>query len=168
VKLDKTAPIAPGVGLGGIELGIGLKSLEPLIISTESPDLTYRLVSRFEARFSFPRDSISICVDVRSGVIFKLIASVGYEGSFLQDIRPGISAATAFSLESRLFYFEPEAVILCRDVPGVCLDLEDDDPPPEIVPGLRILYISVHLPYPEFQLPPFQDYEVHRYPAGSN
>lgn len=128
--------------------------------------LKYSLASRFEATYGFLQCSVRVSVDVRTALVFKLSATKGYEGLLFERLKPGMSVAAAFDIEPRLFYFEPEGLILCKGVEGVCLDVNDDDPPPEMVPSLNVEAISVYLPYPEFSLPPDLTYSVHRFPAG--
>jgi hypothetical protein len=142
LKLD--ADIKPNEGLGGIRLRVSLGDIQDLIPSWEpAGQQSYKLVSRFEARYSLMDGAIEVAVDVRNGKIFKLIAGKGYGGTLLGKIKVGMKVSEAISLESRLFYDEGEELITCRGVEGVSLDIPEIDPPPELVPNMEISAISV-------------------------
>jgi hypothetical protein len=145
VGLDPAADIIPNVGLGGLTLRTKLRDIQSLPQLTPMwPDTRYELVSPLDARYSLLGGVVIVCVDVRNGKIFQLIAGTNYEGRLFGQIYVGMSVAAAFALDSRLYYDETEESIRCRDVPGLVLDIPEIDPPPELVPSMHISQISVY------------------------
>jgi hypothetical protein len=145
VELDPAADIVPNVGLGGLTLRTNLRDIQdlPQFVPMWS-GTRYELVSAFDARYSLLGGVVTVCVDVRNGKIFQLIAGTNYEGRLFGQIYIGMSAAEALALDPRLYYDETEGSIRCRDVPGVVLDIPETDPPPELVPSMHISEISVY------------------------
>jgi hypothetical protein len=145
-SLSIKSPIVPDKGLGGIELRTRLIDIQELFVGLGDrlPGSTC-LVNTFEARYRFGSGEIEVGVDVRNGKVFKLTAGDGYEGMLLGRVFVGMKAGDAMELLPDLFYSEAEEGLLLRGRPGVFIEVADNDPPPALVPSLRIATISVYI-----------------------
>jgi hypothetical protein len=143
-NLNLAQDIIPNQGLGGVCLRIHITELGDLIygLGVWKPGET-DLIAPFEARYTFGTGEIAIGVDVRNGLVYKVIASGGYRGKLFGQISLGMLVSEAFAREPRLYYDEGEEAILCAGVEGVVIDVPVVDPPPEEVRGMRISAISV-------------------------
>lgn len=147
-QLKINEPIRPGQGLGGLRLRTEIGDYQDLILEKVSDETcTCELIRPFEARYAFEQGVIQVAVDVRNSKIFKLIAGHGYEGLLFGKIKVGMTVAEAMSLDSDLYYDEVEEAVLHRrpEGRGVVIDVPEIDPPPHMVPGLRISHISIHI-----------------------
>jgi hypothetical protein len=94
-----------------------------------------------------PRDgfdaNVEMYVDVRHGRIYMLRAVPGYQGT-LGEVGVGMTVGEAMELEPRLRYDELRDELWLGDEQGVGFELSESDPPPEIVPTLRIEAIEVY------------------------
>lgn len=145
VSIDLDAEIVPDDGLGGLRLRTRLCDLQDLLNGLgQTRRGSYELVTPFEARYRLLDGEIEAAVDFRNGKIFKLIACSGYRGRLFGRIAVGMPVREAMLLEPRLYYSEPEELILCRGVEGLAIDVPETDPPPDLVPDLAIEAISVY------------------------
>lgn len=145
VQLDLDAPITPGRGLAGLEVGIPIVRLSDALLQAElKGGVVYSLVSLFEATYGLMRGAVEIAVDVRNGKIARLTARSGYQGRLTPGIGIGMLVREAIRLDSRFYYDEGEERVLCRGVPGVSIDVARVDPTPADVPQLPIEVISVY------------------------
>jgi len=142
IQLD--GEIVPNVGLGGLRLRSKLFDIQDLIYAWASPDKpSYELISPFEARYRLGAGAVGIGVDVRNGKVFKLSAYPRYKGKLFGKIDVGMNIRDAITVEPSLYYDEADGLIRCLGVKGLAIDLSADDPPPELVPTLKIAAISV-------------------------
>lgn len=88
---------------------------------------------------------IEIGVDVRSGQIHRLTATLGFGGSF-GEVRIGMLAGEAMVTDPRIYYDEREEALFVEDCAGIMLEVDADDPDPKLVPTLKIAAISVFAP----------------------
>jgi hypothetical protein len=143
--MDLTAPIIPNEGLGGIPLRAAIIDIQNIFSGLGV--LTaghFNLHSPFDARYYLGKGEIVVCVDVRNGKIFMLSACEGYKAGLWGKIFIGMKVSDALKLEPQLFYDEAEEVILCKDCPGLSIDISEIDPPVELVPELTITAINVY------------------------
>ena len=146
VQVDLEAPIVPDEGLGGLLLRRPLTDYWHLLpLPHGSKRAENFLASEIEARYRVASGAIDICVDVRNGRVFKLLARPGYRGVLFGRITVGMSVAEAMRLDARLHYDEREECILCRGVRGLSLDVPEIDPPPHLVPGMSVASINVYV-----------------------
>ena len=138
--LDLDAPIVPDEGLGGLTLRRPFREVARELAELLGPR---EPVTPTEARYRLGRGEVELAVDVRNGRVFKLIARHGYGGTLFGAIRVGMTVRDAIRLEPRLDYDEAEGALVCRGVDGLQIDLDDPDPPPDLVPDLTIDAISV-------------------------
>lgn len=145
LDLHLGADILPNQGLGGLTLRSNIRDFENLLSGLGVwQEGSFKLVSPFEARYTFGNGAIEVAVDVRNGKVFKLTAYAGYQGRLFNKITVGMSVQHAMKLEPRLFYDEAEEVIFCKDVQGLVIDIPEIDPPPNLVQKMTIYAISVY------------------------
>jgi hypothetical protein len=145
--VDLGAPIIPGESLAGLRLRTPIGRLERTLQRFQlADDLKLKLQPVFEASYRVAGGAVGIAVDVRNGKIFRITARAGYKGCLFDQIRVRMRVREAFRLEPRLYYSEAEELILCRDVPGLSLDVSAVDPLPAAVPDLTIAAINVLIP----------------------
>jgi hypothetical protein len=147
VRLDLHAPIVPGRGLGGLELRARILDLQPYFLGLGvTRQGAYALISPFDASYRLGCSAVEVVVDVRNGKVSRLTAHGGYRGRVLGDVAVGDNLGAALARHPHLFYDEGEALVLSRDVEGLSMDVEADDPPPGAVAGMAIHAISVYAP----------------------
>jgi hypothetical protein len=146
MQIDLTAPVVPAESLGGLQIRTHVTDIDDLLrgIGTTSPG-TFELVRPYEARFSFGDGSVEAAVDIRNGRIFKLIGRRNYKGCF-GAVALGMIAAEVFRHDSRFFFDDAEGYFFCKGVPGLAIELPDDDPDPQQVLRLPISAFSVYAP----------------------
>ncbi len=144
MKLNLRGAIVPNVGLGGLRLRVHVSEMDDLVrgLGVTHPG-SYKLAAPYEARYTFAAGAVEAAVDVRNGRVFKLIAGPGYEGNF-QGLRIGMLVRDAIRLNPSVYYDEAEELLMIRGIEGITLDVPEIDPPPSIVPGMRIAAISVY------------------------
>jgi hypothetical protein len=143
--MDVNAPIIPNQGLGGMSLRTKIIDIQDIFLGlgiTEAGH--FNLKFPFDARYYLGKGEIVVCVDVRNGKIFMLSACEGYKGVLWEKIFVGMKVKDALALEPRLYYDEAEELILCKDCPGLSIDISEIDPPVELVPELPITAINVY------------------------
>lgn len=147
MNLRIDAPIVPARSLGGIELGVPIRDYSDDILRRDlQGGLEYRLRSPFEAVYRLENGAIEIAADVRVGKIARITAGRGYMGAVDGVIRVGMFVRELMARDPSWYYDEPSELVLRKDTPGICLEVPDRDPPPHLVPGLRICAISVYHP----------------------
>ncbi len=144
---DIYADILPGHSLGGVMVRTPVIELQDMIMDQvrASPD-AYSLEGVFEARYRLADGAIEIAADVRNGKVFKICANAGYQGTLLGTLRVGMTVRDAMLAEPRLYYSEPEEMLLIEGIDGVSLDVQEIDPIPDEVPSMPIWSICVHIP----------------------
>jgi hypothetical protein len=143
--IDIEAPIIPKQSLGGFKLRTHIEELEDIIFGLGVwKEGSCKLMPPFEARYTFGKGEVEIAVDVRNGKIFRISAHTGYKGKLFNQIGIGMPVREVFELEPKLYYDEPEEMILHHDILGISLDIFDIDPPPALVPNMNIDAISVY------------------------
>jgi hypothetical protein len=151
--IDITAPITPGKSLGGLELRTPLLEMQQLIDGFGEYRLeTFKLASPYEARYRFGSGEVTVCVDVRNGKVFKLIAGEGYIGKLYNTVSVGMTAGDAFAALPRLYFHAGEDIILLSQVdqghtplPGIAFNVAEDGPSLDLLPSLPIVAISVNI-----------------------
>ena len=145
--LNKSADILPAYGLGGISLGKRITEYSDLLERYDvAGKLSYEQISIYSTRYSFENTPIEIDVDTRIGVIYKVSALEGYYGSLLGQIKIGSPANEILSMGRGFYYDECDEAILSKEIPGVAIELNEDDPLPNEIKSLFVKYISVFLP----------------------
>lgn len=146
ISIELNAPIVPNVGLGGLMLRTKLSDIQDLVkgIGLYKAGQA-ELIAPFEARYSLGMGEIEVCVDIRNGKVFKLIAGRGYQGLLLEKVAVGVQVQKAMTLVPQLYYDEREEGILIRGYPGVQIDVPEIDPLPESVPEMQIKAICVFM-----------------------
>jgi hypothetical protein len=152
VKVDKSARIVPGHGLGGLTLGAQVQDYYALLWDEsdrrDKIDDWQRFQSKpwqslnfFEARWNVP--PVVVYVDVRDGIVFKLGARGSYQGTY-NGSHVGDSVAAVLSRNAGLEWDHGYAGLFSGEGVGF-LQLEPD-PLEEMIPHLRIDEIVVYLP----------------------
>lgn len=143
--MRKDGPIVPGKELGGIVVGTPFVLLADTLVEARMRDLVeYSLSTLFEASYRILDIAVEIVVDVRNGKISRLTAREGYIGTLSDGIGVGIRVHEALRIEPRFYYDEGAELILCREVPGVVLEVAAIDPDPDAVPAMLVHAISVY------------------------
>jgi hypothetical protein len=143
-RLD--APIVPNVGLGGLVLRTKLSDIQDLVRGVGLYKAGQaELIAPFEARYSLGIGEVEVCVDIRNGKVFKLIAGRGYQGSLLEKIAVGMKVQEAMTFVPELYYDEREEGIFLKGYPGVQVDVPEIDPLPKSVPEMQIKAICVFI-----------------------
>lgn len=145
MEIDLDADIKPNNGLANLQLRRNIAELDSLLLPLAfSQTRAYELVSLYEACYRLAMGAVEVVADVRNGKVFRLTAREGYRGALCRQIRVGMLVSAAMQIESRLRYEEANALLVMEGVPGVALNVDAVDPPPHIVPSLRISAISVY------------------------
>lgn len=145
VRVD--APIIPNHSLGGFTLRNPIRDYqEHFTTLAVAGEMVYKLPRLFEARYQLAHGAIAVACDVRNGKIFRVSAYEGYQGLLFDKIALGMSVREAIALVPELYYDEAEETILCKGCEGVALDVQEIDPPPELVKDLTLHAINVFAP----------------------
>lgn len=129
--IDISAPIEPGVGLGGLQLRMPAEVLDPIV--SQLPERTQGMAGWARVCRTYPLwevryllGPVSVGIDIRTGKIFRLVAETGYRGTLPNGIGVGMSVRVAVTMEPRLYYDEPTVLVLIRGCPEVALQLPED------------------------------------------
>jgi hypothetical protein len=150
VKLhpSNTAPIVPGESLGGIALRQHITALDEMIMKNywmHPAEYDWYFMSHIH-ELTYRIGNISICIDVRNGKVFKLIAHEGYKGKLFGKIAVGMSIEDAMTACPDLHYDEDDWIVRSRQHEGIVIDAEEIDPDPATVGTLPIRGIAVFVP----------------------
>jgi hypothetical protein len=152
-RIDPAAPIVPGVGLGGLRLGVHIQDYWHLLMRTDrgdTPDPSgrwerkpWQYLHLFEATYEIP--PIAISIDVRDGIVFRLSALFGYTGMF-DGLGLGMRVGELLERPTASWYegYGQGAVVL-EDVPGLFFLQTETDPEEAVRPYLRISEIALVL-----------------------
>ena len=151
LKIDE--PIIPNFGLGGLRIRTPLIEIQKSVSEGSIfGAVRYEMASVFEARYYVADGAVAIGVDIRNGKVFRLSAMAGYTGLLFGKVAVGMRVADAFALVPGLYHNEADGVIYCRDpdregadIPGLAIDVGEDDPIPRLVPSMNIHAISVFI-----------------------
>jgi hypothetical protein len=137
VEVDIYASIVPGLGLGGLSIGMRLSDVDNLL----RPELAD--VEGVDAVYLLENGALGATVDIRNENLYLLGAHKGYKGLLLEKIHIGMFVREAAQFIDGLYYDEVEEAVLFHSLGGVALLTEEDDPSPEEVFDLRIASILV-------------------------
>jgi len=144
--IDLNANIIPNESLGNIKLRSKREDILDLLAGCEKI-LLDRMGSDktpVVAVYKLANNSVEIAIDERNSKIFRITSKLGYTGLLFDKISVGMKVRDVMVMFPDLYYHEGDELLLFRNVPGVSLDVNDIDPPPEIVPDLNIDAISVY------------------------
>lgn len=137
--IDIRAEIKPAIGLGGILLGEPLIKYEVLL---KNRFVKYRQDSLFSVKYSLPEYPIEIGVNVRNGNIYRISALDGYLG-FYNNLSVGMPVK---KIDSKFIYDDCDEGFINKDVQGIIIEPDIDDPLPDELEDARIGVISVYDP----------------------
>ncbi|AOR64140.1 hypothetical protein [Pectobacterium wasabiae] len=137
--IDIKANIIPSVSLGGVILGEHIGRYEYLL---DKHVVKYVQDAIFSVKYKFPDYHLSISVDVRNGNIYKITAHSGYiggmNGVFIGD--PIIKIPKSF------VYDDCDEGYMDKNMDGVIIQTDIDDPLPEELASAKVGVIAVFLP----------------------
>lgn len=107
MMIDKTAPIVPWEGLGGIKLRTHVKELYNIITGDPRYDLEGIGACMFQYTIN---GCMSLWFNVFNGKLLKIIAFDGYEGKLWDKIYVGMPMEEALQIDSSFEYDEFEEV----------------------------------------------------------
>ncbi|MGK9172781.1 hypothetical protein KXR87_06085 [Yokenella regensburgei] len=137
--IDIRSEIKPANGLGGILLGEPLLKYEFLL---KGKFVKYKQDSLFSVRYLLPDYPIEIGIDIRSGIIYKISAINGYLGLY-----KNLSVGSPIKKIGRdFFYDECDEGFVSKEVPGIIIEPDIDDPLPDELKTAHIGVISVYDP----------------------
>ncbi|WP_144395464.1 hypothetical protein [Pleionea sediminis] len=139
--------IIPGKSLGGIELGRNVADYSQLLESKElSEKLRYKQTSIYSTRYWVEGIPIEINVDTRTGVIYKISAINGYKGALNSSIKIGTPVTELMKAKPDFYYDECDEAFYSKEVDGIAIEVDEDDPLPEELIELKVEVITVFLP----------------------
>jgi hypothetical protein len=149
--VDPWAPITPGVGLGGLQLGLHVMHYHWLVGFDARVQESSALFT-FEAMYGVfgpgaEAPVVAISVDVRDGVVFKLTALHGYQGSY-ESLTVGM-AADDLRRDERFAWNDLQDCVDVKGVEGLAIlpHLPDDRDITETeIPARPVKEIAVFLP----------------------
>lgn len=100
----------------------------------------------YSTRYSFVGFPIEINVDTCTGLIYKISGIKGYSGKLNNSIGIGSSANDALNLGHSFYYDNCDEAILSKEVVGIAIELNKDDPLPEEIANLDVEAITVFDP----------------------
>lgn len=141
------AAIIPGVGLGGLQIGVKVKDDAKLVdaLSEQSPEQRRPHKDRW---LTTPKEEMIVLLNSESR-INALYACKGYKGFLFGTISVEMTYGQALELRPTLVYDECESCFRDSLVKGVMLKEEDYDFSLEEILNRPISYIIVHSPYDE-------------------
>ena len=144
-KIDLNADIIPNESLGNVKLRLRREDILDLLVGCEKKlvDTMFMDETPVVALYELANNSVEIAIDERNSKIHRITGKLGYIGLLFDKISVGMKVSDVMAIFPDLYYHEGDALLLFRNVPGVSLDVNDIDPPPEIVPDLIIEAISV-------------------------
>ncbi len=145
--MDITADIIPATSLGGFSLRKKITYYSELLRRYNiSGKLIYEQVGIYSTRYSFIGFPVEINVDTRTGLIYKISAVEGYSGKLNNSIGIGSSANDVLNLGHGFYYDDCDEAILSREVEGIAIELNEDDPLPSEIITLDVEAISIFDP----------------------
>lgn len=145
--MDAAADILPATSLGGFYLRRKISDYSELLERFNILEkLKYEQVDIYSTRYSIVGFPVEINVDTRTGLIYKISAVEGYLGKLNNSIAIGSSANDVFKLGHGFYYDDCDEAILSKEVEGVAIELNEDDPMPEEIKGLNVEAISIFDP----------------------
>lgn len=145
--MDATADIIPAVSLGGFTLRKKITDYSEVLERYNLlGKLRYEQVGIYSTRYSFAGFPVEINVDTRTGMIYKISAIEGYLGKLNESIGIGSSANDVLSLGHGFYYDDCDEAILSKEIRGVAIELNEEDPLPGEISSLDVEAISIFDP----------------------
>ncbi len=145
--MDAAAQILPANSLGGFSLRKKISDYSELLERYNILEkLRYEQLDIYSTRYSFVGFPVEINVDTRTGQIYKISAVEGYLGKLNDLIGIGSSANDVLKSGHGFYYDDCDEAILSKEIEGVAIELNEDDPLPDEVASLSVESISIFDP----------------------
>ena len=136
IKMNFTDKIIPAKSLGGVKLG---KTINNYLME----ELMDKEITNDVIIYKNKRCFIEIFVNKTTKIIYKISALYGYKGLFDNYISVGNDAIKILNTYNDFFLDECEEGILSKEIKGIFIELDKEDPLIEELDKLKIEAITI-------------------------
>jgi len=144
MPLDSNLTITES-SIGGFRLSEHINTYWDVVVKTynRSEKNPNQLELYHTVCYTFEDLQVQLAVDVRTGIIYRITALSGYQGTFLGSIGIGTAILDVLAMDLGFEYRDAEDAFQTTLYRGVWLEQNIGDPLPEDYPDLKIESITI-------------------------
>lgn len=144
MPLDRNLPITES-SIDGFKLLEHINTYWDLVEEyyNKSEKNLYQLELYHTVRYTFEDLQVQLAVDVRTGIIYRITALAGYQGTFLGSIGIGTPISEVLAMDLGFEYRDAEDAFQTTKYYNLWLEQNISDPLPEDYPDLKIESITI-------------------------